>query len=127
MHTIGHLKVYIYITLIHLIWWGIQENGYSFKSDIWSSGCLLYELAALQSPFFSDKLTLFALCEKIEKCDYPSLGPDYSLEFKELVGLMVIGDMKKRIDADRVYEVAKKMYENSTRLNREASKADDKR
>jgi len=29
----------------------LQSNGYDWKSDVWSLGCVVYELAMLTSPF----------------------------------------------------------------------------
>lgn len=89
----------------------IHETGYSFESDIWSLGCLLYELAALQSPFYGDNMTLVLLCKKIEKCDYPQLTNSYSEELRNLVSSMIQTDPVKRPTIEEVHAFATKMYE----------------
>uniref|UniRef100_A0A914YZP9 non-specific serine/threonine protein kinase n=1 Tax=Panagrolaimus superbus TaxID=310955 RepID=A0A914YZP9_9BILA len=91
----------------------MNGDGYNFKSDIWSIGCLLYEMAALQSPFFGEKMNLFALIKKIEKCEYPPIPSDiYSQQMRFLISNCICNDANRRMDANQVTTVSEKMHQH---------------
>ena len=67
----------------------LRGDGYDFKSDIWSLGCLLYELTMLKSPFKAEGLNLYSLFQKISQGDYQPLPTTYSEELRSLAYSMI--------------------------------------
>ena len=97
----------------------IHESAYDFKSDIWSLGCLLYEMAALQSPFYGDKMSLYSLCKKIETSDYPPIPSDiYSNDLRCIVQNCLEPNPEKRIDIHKILKVAQTMNNRYIQLSR---------
>lgn len=78
----------------------IENKPYSFKSDIWSLGVVLYELCALKPPFTADSLNFLAL--KIVRGQYNPVPPQYSRELKNLIGSMLMLDPTKRPSINQI-------------------------
>lgn len=90
----------------------VYELPYDFKSDVWSLGCLLYEMAVLQSPFAGDNTSLFSLLEKIVESNYPPIPSDmYGDELRDLVTACTNPDPAERPDIKYVHATARRMYE----------------
>lgn len=87
----------------------LRGDGYDFKSDIWSLGCLLYELAQLKSPFKSEGLNLYLLFQKISQGDYQPLPDHYSEELKTLAYAMISTKSEDRPEVAYVCSQARKM------------------
>lgn len=78
----------------------IMNKPYSFKSDIWSLGVLLYEMCVLKMPFDAKSMPMLTL--KIIKAEYMKLPSTFSIEMNELIKSLLTVDHKKRPNIDQV-------------------------
>lgn len=77
-----------------------QHKAYDDKSDVWSAGCVLYEMCALKPPFrgrdFDD------LGRRVAMGAYPRLPTQYSQALADVIGAMLTVDHKKRPSASQI-------------------------
>jgi len=79
----------------------LKGLGYDWKSDVWSLGCIAYELAMLRSPFRADDkedLNLYKLFQRITKGEYPPLNERYSAELRGVITGMLTLEAEQRLE-----------------------------
>jgi len=79
-----------------------QEKPYSYKSDIWSLGCILYEIATLQHAF--DAASMRGLVIKILKEVPPQVPLTFSSKLRSLVPMMLAKDPNTRPSINEVIQ-----------------------
>merc|ERR1719453_1128729 len=79
-----------------------MEKPYSYASDIWALGCILYELAALRVPF--DASSLQSLVQKITRGPTPSLPSAYSSELRQLCADLLHREQQQRPTAPEILQ-----------------------
>ncbi|OCF38189.1 NEK protein kinase [Kwoniella heveanensis BCC8398] len=73
----------------------LAENRYDTKSDIWSLGCLVYEMCALHSPFHTAQ-TQAELISMVKSGRLPALPSQYSLTLRSVIKAMLTLNPVKR-------------------------------
>lgn len=67
-----------------------KDRPYDSKSDIWSLGCVLYEIVSLRPPFKAQDMK--GLYKKIVNVDYPPVSPKFSSDLCGIIKLMLQGN-----------------------------------
>ena len=102
----------------------IENIKYNEKSDIWSLGCFLYELATLHPPF--EATTHLNLARKIKSGKVDAIPSFYSPKLNEVINLLMNLDPDKRPNIREIIEISeislrikeKKIKENIKKLKR---------
>ena len=71
-----------------------KDQPYDIKSDIWSLGCVTFEMLALRPPFRAENMD--KLYNKVIKGEYGKISERYSDDIKEIIKLLLKVNPKER-------------------------------
>ena len=93
-----------------------NDNPYSYKSDLWSIGCVIYELCELKPPFHGKDLD--ELYENVCKGNPKRINKIYSDDLWNMILMLLQVDVNKRVDCNKflnselILKKIKEMKEN---------------
>lgn len=106
-----------------------RDMPYDSKSDIWSLGCVLYEMCALVPPFRADDMQ--GLYKKVIKGKYPRIPDHFSQEMATVIKFMLQISPSYRPSCDQILALpivealSKKFFpEERNKLEEEADRQD---
>ena len=88
-----------------------EDQPYDTKSDIWSLGCVTFEMLALRPPFRAENMD--KLYNKVIKGDYGKISERYSDDIKAIIKLLLKVNPKERPSCAQIlnHDLIKKRLE----------------
>ena len=77
-----------------------NDNPYDYKCDIWSTGCIIYEMASLKMPFRGTSMQV--LYSNVMKGDFAPLPLRYSDDLMKIIKIMLVKNPEKRPSAEEL-------------------------
>lgn len=80
-----------------------KDQPYDLKSDIWSLGCVTYEMCALVPPFRADDMN--GLFKRVLKGQYPPIPSHYSMDMRILIKALLQVQASQRPNTEQILEM----------------------
>jgi NIMA (never in mitosis gene a)-related kinase len=89
-----------------------KDQNYDYKCDIWSVGCILYELCQLHPPFRGTNLR--ELGRNVLRGKYLPISNYYSEELRQIISFMLVVEpnMRKSTDQLLMHPILKRQMQN---------------
>ena len=78
-----------------------EDRPYDYKCDIWSFGCIIYELCCLVPPFRGTNFK--ELFRNIKNGNYNQISDHYSEDLKKIIRDMLVTNPNKRLSARELF------------------------